>query len=81
MRIKDILEAKEPYCDACDRVMSKCICDEPVAEDKTLLGSKPKPNPKYLGPTEPVKNISPVLGNTKRKMQSPLNKKFFGGGG
>jgi hypothetical protein len=50
-----------------------------ILEDKTLLGSKPKRNPKYLGPTEKVKNISPVLGNSKRKMQSPLNNKFFGG--
>ena len=50
-----------------------------ILEDKTLLGSKPKDNPKYLGPTAKVKNISPVLGNSKRKMQSPLNKKFFGG--
>ena len=25
-------ESKEPYCDACDRVKSKCICDEPTAE-------------------------------------------------
>jgi len=50
-----------------------------ILEDKTLLGSEPKRNPKYLGPTEKVKNISPVLGNTKSKMQTPLNKKFFGG--
>jgi hypothetical protein len=50
-----------------------------ILEDKTLLGSKPKRNPKYLGPTEKVKNISPVLGNSKPKMQSPLNNKFFGG--
>jgi len=26
-------ESKEPYCDACDRVESQCICDQPVAED------------------------------------------------
>ena len=25
-------EDKEEYCDACDRVKSKCICDEPTAE-------------------------------------------------
>jgi len=26
-------EGKEPYCDACDRVESQCICDKHVAED------------------------------------------------
>lgn len=26
-------ESKEPYCDACDRVESQCICDKHVAED------------------------------------------------
>ena len=26
-------ESKEPYCDACDRVESQCICDKKVAED------------------------------------------------
>ena len=26
-------EGKEPYCDACDRVESQCICDRKVAED------------------------------------------------
>lgn len=26
-------ESKEPYCDACDRVESQCICDRKVAED------------------------------------------------
>ena len=51
-----------------------------LLEDKTLLGHEPKDNPKYLSPTAKVKNISPVLGNMKRKMQAPLNKKFFGGG-
>lgn len=39
-----------------------------------------KSNPKYLGPTEKVKKVSPLLGNTKSKMQTPLNKKGFGGG-
>jgi 5'(3')-deoxyribonucleotidase len=53
--------------------------EQSLIEDPTLLGSKPKRNPKYLGPTEKVKSISPVLGNTKRKMQVPLNKKGFGG--
>lgn len=25
-------ESKESYCDSCDRIKSKCICDEPTAE-------------------------------------------------
>lgn len=25
-------ESKEPYCDACDRVQSQCICDKPTTE-------------------------------------------------
>lgn len=50
-----------------------------ILEGTTLLGSKPKRNPKYLGPTEKVKKISPVLGH-KEKKQTALMKKFFGGG-
>ena len=32
MRLRELAGMKEPYCDACDRVESQCICDEPVAE-------------------------------------------------
>lgn len=37
-----------------------------------------KTNPKYLGPTEKVAKISPVLG-AKPKKQTKLMQKFFGG--
>ena len=39
-------EAKEPYCDACDRVESQCICDTPVAED--MIGKVRKDLNDYL---------------------------------
>ena len=48
-----------------------------LLEGKTLLGSKPKRNPKYLGATEKVEKISPVLG-AKPKKQRALMNKFFG---
>lgn len=45
--------------------------------EETILGSKPKRNPKYLGNKETVANISPVLG-AKPKKQTALMKNFFG---
>lgn len=38
---------------------------------------KPKRSPKYLGPTEKVSKITPVLG-AKPKKQTKLMNKFFG---
>jgi len=38
---------------------------------------KPKPDSKYLGPTEKVSKVSPVLG-AKPKKQTKLMNKFFG---
>ncbi len=37
-----------------------------------------KANSKYLGATEKVEKISPVLGNNKPKKQKKLMNKFFG---
>ena len=42
-----------------------------LLEGKTLLGNKPKKNPKYLGATEKV-HIN------KKGWEIPLNKKGFG---
>lgn len=44
---------------------------------KEVLGEKV--NPKYLGPTEKVANISPVLKGKWGKKQKKLMDKFFGG--
>jgi hypothetical protein len=49
-----------------------------ILEGTTLLGSEPKRNPLYLGPTEPVAKTGPILG-TKPKKQRKLMNKFFGG--
>lgn len=43
---------------------------------KELLGERA--NPKYLGPTEKVANISPVLKGKYGKKQKKLQQKFFG---
>lgn len=52
------------------RQLAKKAMDKMVADES-------EENSKYLGPTEKVANISPVLG-AKPKKQTKLMNKFFG---
>lgn len=49
-----------------------------LLEGKTLLGSEPKRNPKYLGPTEKVKSIKVLNAPYGSAKQTALQNKFFG---
>lgn len=60
-------------------VFEKTLPDlEADSIDETMLGDKPKRNPKYLSGTDRVAKISPVLGSNKPKKQKKLMNKFFG---
>ena len=69
-------ESKEAYCDACDRVESKCICDKDLAESlmqeyKYFVKEAPAAPAQPGQPTSPVANINPAGTGTATTQTPP----------
>jgi hypothetical protein len=69
---KEMKEKKEEYCDSCDRVKSKCVCNTPRRETKEATGSAS--SGQYSGPSIWAKSTNKKDWGTKRKTQIPGGK-------
>jgi hypothetical protein len=70
---KEMKETKEEYCDSCDRVKSKCVCNRPRrTETKEATGSAS--SGQYSGPSIWAKSTKKKDWAPKRKTQLPGGK-------
>ena len=66
-------ESKEEYCDSCDRVKSKCVCNRPK-KIETKEGASTTSSGQYLGPKMWAKSTKKKDWGPSRKTQLPGGK-------